>query len=312
MTSYQYLWGCSNTHRNRKSDIYVNSKENLFQLKVNLEGVPRARMKMMSLHVTQEHWGATITSMDVCIPISSKDPQGIPACLESDPPFLEWVQTVVQWHLREISRTAGFLVRLAGFKWKLSISAKWWPDTRTDFPISGMPHLMAGYDFLVSVCACSTCMLSHLKAAVMPLQGACCPRWTKRESGSLLLARPAEAVSSFPQLKITVLQVLRKGLSEPERLPCCPPVSCETRVISSRCCFSAFPSAESVQKSLLLVSQDSPEIENTTKSHCGFVIPPSTSGRKSCPWARRDLCYTHYGPYSRFTMDLTARTRASY
>lgn len=155
MTSYQYLWGCSNTHRNRKSDIYVNSKENLFQFKVNLEGVPGARMKMMSLHVTQEHWGATITSMYVCIPISSKDPQGIPACLESDPPFLEWVQTVVQWHLREISRTAGFLVRLAGFKWKLSVSAKWWPDTRTDFPISGMPHLMAG-------CVCM-CML-HLHA----------------------------------------------------------------------------------------------------------------------------------------------------
>lgn len=54
------------------------------------------------------------------------------------------------------------------------------------------------------VCACSTCVLPHLKAAVMPSQGACRPRWTKRESGSLLLAGPAEAVSSFPQLKITV------------------------------------------------------------------------------------------------------------
>lgn len=204
MTSYQYLWGCSNTHRNRKSDIYVNSKETLFQLKVNLEGVPGARMKMISFHATQEHWGVTITSMDVSIPTSSKDPQGIPACLESDPPFLEAVQTVVQWHLHEISRTAGFLVRLAGFKWKLSVSAKWWPDTRTDSPISGIPHVMAGCDFPLCVCACSTCVLPHLKDVVMALQGACCPRWTKRESGSLLFPGPAEAVSSFPQLKITV------------------------------------------------------------------------------------------------------------
>lgn len=87
----------------------------------------------------------------------------------------------------------------------------------------------------------------------------------------------------FPTAENHCVQVLRKGLSELEQLPCCPPVSCETQVISSRCCFSTFPSAESVQKSLLLVSQDSPEIENTTKSHCGFVMPPSTSGRKSCP-----------------------------
>lgn len=142
--------------------------------------------------------------MDVWIPTSSKDPQGIPACLESGPPFLEGVQTVVQWHLHEISRTAGFLVRLAGFKWKLSVSAKLWPDTRTDFPISGIPHLMAGCDFPMCVYACSTCVLPHLKAAVMPLQGACRPRWTKRQSGSLLLAGPAEAVLNFPQLKITV------------------------------------------------------------------------------------------------------------
>lgn len=137
-------------------------------------------------------------------PHPAKTPQGIPACLESDPPFLEEVQRVAQWHLHEISRTAGFLVRLAGFKWKLSVSAKWWPDTRTDFPISGIPHLMAGCDFPVCVCACSTCLLPHLKAVAMPSQGACRPRWTKRESGSLLLAGPAEAVSSFPQLKITV------------------------------------------------------------------------------------------------------------
>lgn len=182
----------------------MNSNETLFQLKVYSEGVPGARMKMISLHATQEHWDVTITSMDVCVPTSSKDPQGIPACLKSDPPFLEGVQRVVQWHLHEISHTAGFLARLAGFKWKLSVSAKWWPDTRTDFPISGIPHLMAGCGFSsVCVCACSTCMLPHLKAAVMPLQGACRPRWTNRESGSLLLPGP-EAVSDFPQLKITV------------------------------------------------------------------------------------------------------------
>lgn len=297
MTSYQYLWGHSNTHRNRKSDIYVNSKETLFQPKVNLEEVPGAGMKMISLHATQEHWGVTITSIDVSIPTSSKDPQGIPACLQSDPPFLERVQRVVQWHLHEISSTAGFLVRLAGLKWKLSVSAKWWPDTRTDSPISGMPRLVAGCDFPACVCACSTCVPPHLKAVVMPLQGACCPRWTKGSqavSSSLGQQKPFQVSHRFPENRC--VQVLRKGLSELERLPCCPPVSCETQVISSRCCFSAFPSAESLQKSLLLVSQDSPEIENTTKSHCGFVIPPSTSGRKSCPWAKRDLCYTHYGP----------------
>lgn len=140
----------------------MNTKDTLFQLKVNLEGVPGARMKMISLHATQEHWGVTITSMDVCIPTSSKDPQGIPACLESDPPFLEGVQRAVQWHLHEISRTAGFLARLAAFKWKLSVSAKWWSDTRTDFPISGIPHLMAGCDFPLCVCVCM-CML-HLHA----------------------------------------------------------------------------------------------------------------------------------------------------
>lgn len=161
-------------------------------------------MKMISLHVTQEHWDVTVMSMDVYIPTSSKDPHGIPACLESDPPFLEGVQTVVQWHLHEISHTAGFLVSLAGFKWKLSVPAKWWPDTRTDFPISGIPHFMAGCDFPVCACARSTCVLPHLKAVVLPLQGACRPRWTRGESGSLPLAGPAEAVSSFPQLKITV------------------------------------------------------------------------------------------------------------
>lgn len=120
-------------------------------------------------------------------PISSKDRGFQPISSQTHHSLKKFKQ--FSCHLHEIScpvGTAGFPVVLAGFKWKLSVSAKWWPDTRADFPISGIPHPMAWFDFSVCVCAHSTCVLPHLKAAVVSVQAACPSRWAKRESASSL------------------------------------------------------------------------------------------------------------------------------
>lgn len=176
---------------------------------------------------------------------------------------------------------------------------------------------MAGCDFPGGVCGC-VCTL-HLRATTSEGCGGTrtgslsCQ--VSQMPGSLLLAGPAEAVSSLPQLKSRCVHVLRKGLQEPEWLARCPPVSCETQVISSRCCFSAFPAVESVQKSLLLVSWDSPEMENTAKVKVDLLSLPQhqadcSGNRDSCgktsPCAAGSVLHSlwtlqliHNGPYSK-------------
>lgn len=66
-------------------------------------------------------------------------------------------------------------------------------------PISGIPHPVAGDSLCLCLCACSTCVQPHLKAAVVPYRQPVLPGELE---GSLLRAGPAEAMFSFPQLKV--------------------------------------------------------------------------------------------------------------
>jgi len=118
--------------------------------------------------------------------------------------------------------------------------------------------------------ACSTCVLPHLKAAVVPVQAAgSLSSQVSQKRVRLLLAGPAEAVSGFPQLEVAVCMFYiwpcrsRSGS-----------LTAHQRAGKHRCCFSAFPSVKSSQKSLLSASRDSPEMENTPKVSVDLLSLP--------------------------------------
>lgn len=132
---------------------------------------------------------------------------------------------------------------------------------------------------LISVCVCahSTCVLPHLKAAVVPIQAACPPRWAKRESASFLPGQQ-KLFQVSPQLKVTVcVFYLRACRSQ------CGSLTAHQWAVKHRWLVPDAASAPSllrkVCRSHFFQFHGTPQKWKTHKSQCRFVIPPSTSGR---------------------------------
>lgn len=149
--------------------------------------------------------------MNICISITSKDSPGTSVSFQSEPSLLEWIQRVVQWHLHEIgcsASTAGFSVRLASFKWKLSASANSGQTPAQTQAISGIPIQWLGM-MCVHVHAPPVCnhiwklwwYLYSQQQLVLPGESL----------GSLLLAMSAEAML-FPTAESRYMHFLHTVL----------------------------------------------------------------------------------------------------
>jgi len=149
--------------------------------------------------------------MDICIPITSDDSPRTSVSFESEPSLLEWIQRVVQWHLHEIgcsASTAGFSVRLAGFKWKLSASANSGQTPSQTQAISGIPIQWLG---MICVRGHAPPVCNHIWKLWWYLYRQQQHVIPGESLESLFLARSAEAVL-FPTAKSRYMHFLHTDL----------------------------------------------------------------------------------------------------